>query len=70
MILTTWKTPFTCSSLVRRTAPSRGPAEHGANWVELKDPRICRRCYWAYPEEYEHIAMRELRRVDILWSRG
>jgi hypothetical protein len=38
------------------------------NWLELQDPKICRHCYWAYPEDYEHIAMREVRRVDILWS--
>lgn len=42
--------------------------EHCVNWLEFRDPDICRRCYWAYPEDYEHIAMRELRRVDILWS--
>jgi len=34
----------------------------------MKKPEICRKCYWAYPEEYEHIAMREIRRVDIMWS--
>lgn len=42
--------------------------EHCANWLEMKKPEICRKCYWAYPEEYEHIAMREIRRVDIMWS--
>jgi hypothetical protein len=42
--------------------------EHCVNWLELKKPEICRRCYWAYPEDYEHIAMRQVRRVDILWS--
>ena len=42
--------------------------EHCANWQETKDPAICRRCYWAYPGDYDHIAMRQARRVDILWS--
>lgn len=42
--------------------------EHCTNWQETKDPAICRRCYWAYPEDYDHIAMRQSRRVDILWS--
>ena len=41
--------------------------EHCANWQEKKDISICRRCYWAYPDDYEHIAMRQARRVDILW---
>ncbi len=34
----------------------------------MKDPRICRRCYWAYPEDYDHVAMRQARRVDIIWT--
>ncbi len=42
--------------------------EHCANWEELKDPRICRRCYWAYPDDYEHVAMRPVRRTDIMWT--
>lgn len=42
--------------------------EHCVNWLELKKVEICRKCYWAYPENYEHIAMRQIRRVDIIWS--
>lgn len=42
--------------------------EHCINWQEMKKPEICRRCYWAYPEDYDHIAMRQVRRVDIMWS--
>lgn len=42
--------------------------EHCVNWRELKDPEICRRCYWAYPEDYDHVAMRQARRTDILWT--
>lgn len=42
--------------------------EHCVNWIELRNPEICHRCYWAYPEDYDHIAMRQARRVDILWS--
>jgi len=41
--------------------------EHCVNWLELKQPEICRNCYWAYPDHYTHIAMREVRRADILW---
>jgi len=42
--------------------------EHCANWLEQKDPKICKSCYWAYPENYAHIAMRPVRRLDIMWS--
>ncbi len=42
--------------------------EHCVNWKEIKKEEICLKCYWAYPEEYEHIAMRPVRRVDIMWS--
>jgi hypothetical protein len=42
--------------------------EHCVNWLELKQPEICLRCYWAHPEDYDHIAMRQARRVDILWT--
>ncbi|MFA4986361.1 MAG: HNH endonuclease [Candidatus Brocadiia bacterium] len=54
-----------CSSANRAKSWS---CEHCANWQETKDPAICRRCYWAFPEYYEHIAMRQARRVDIIWS--
>ena len=42
--------------------------EHCVNWLELKKPEICRACYWAYPDEYTHIAMRQIRRADIVWT--
>jgi len=42
--------------------------EHCVNWRELKKPEICRNCYWAYPDSYTHVAMRPVRRADILWS--
>ncbi len=42
--------------------------EHCANWLEQKDADICRSCYWAYPENYTHIAMRPARRLDIMWT--
>lgn len=41
--------------------------EHCVNWLELKKAEICRMCYWAYPDDYSHVAMREARRADILW---
>ena len=42
--------------------------EHCANWLERKDANICRSCYWAFPEKYTHIAMRPVRRLDIMWT--
>jgi len=42
--------------------------EHCVNWLELKKIEICLNCYWAYPENYEHLAMSQIRRVDIIWS--
>jgi hypothetical protein len=42
--------------------------EHCVNWIELKTPGICRGCYWAFPDNYTHVAMREARRADIMWT--
>ena len=41
--------------------------ENCENW-RLKKPEICVGCYWAYPEAYSHVAMREVRRLDLMWS--
>lgn len=38
------------------------------NWLELKDPEICSKCYWAQPSSYEHVAMRSIRRLDVVWT--
>jgi hypothetical protein len=42
--------------------------EHCENWSSLKDKSICLSCYWAYPENYAHIAMRQVRRIDLMWE--
>lgn len=42
--------------------------EHCRNWIEIKDPDICNTCYWAQPESYKHIAMRNIRRLDVTWA--
>lgn len=42
--------------------------EHCENWKTIKNVNICRQCYWAYPERYSHVAMRKVRRLDIIWS--
>jgi hypothetical protein len=40
--------------------------ENCENWC-IKEASHCQSCYWAYPESYNHIAMRDIRRLDILW---
>jgi hypothetical protein len=42
--------------------------EHCANWLELKNPEFCKTCYWASPESYQHIALRPIRRLDLVWT--
>ena len=41
--------------------------EHCENW-QIREVSTCRSCYWASPEQYSHIAMRDIRRLDIMWS--
>lgn len=42
--------------------------EHCENWSNLKDRTICLSCYWAHPENYAHVAMRQIRRLDLVWQ--
>lgn len=42
--------------------------EHCENWQTLKKKEICLSCYWAYPENYAHVARRQVRRVDLVWQ--
>lgn len=42
--------------------------EHCENWRNLKQRELCLSCYWAYPENYTHVALKKLRRVDLLWQ--
>ncbi len=42
--------------------------EHCENWNSQKDRKVCLACYWAYPENYDHIAMRQIRRIDLIWQ--
>ncbi len=41
--------------------------EHCENWLHLKKKEICLSCYWAYPENYTHVAMLQVRRADLIW---
>lgn len=42
--------------------------EHCANFLEKHDPSICRTCFWASPEEYQHIAETPSRRIELVWT--
>lgn len=42
--------------------------EHCRNWTELLEEDTCRACYWAFPESYTHVALVEVRRVDLQWD--
>ena len=42
--------------------------EQCENWNNQKDKAICLSCYWAFPENYSHIAMRPIRRIDLIWQ--
>lgn len=41
--------------------------ENCVNGKENRDPETCGRCFWASPENYDHIAMEQRRRVDLNW---
>jgi len=42
--------------------------EHCENFLSIKNPAVCGNCFWAFPEKYSHIAMREERRLDVVWT--
>lgn len=42
--------------------------EHCPNWLEEKSADVCIDCYWGTPESYRHIALRVIRRLDIVWA--
>lgn len=42
--------------------------EHCQNWLEQRLPEVCESCYWASPESYKHIALRRVRRLDVIWT--
>lgn len=54
-----------CASANRAKSCS---CEHCANWDDAKDRGICLSCYWAFPEQYHHVAMRQVRRLDLIWQ--
>lgn len=42
--------------------------EHCRNWQKDKNEEVCSSCYWAYPESYTHVAMKQVRRLDLMWQ--
>lgn len=42
--------------------------EHCENLKLHFDLNICRTCYWAYPENYTHVAMRTQRSLNVTWE--
>lgn len=41
--------------------------EHCKNW-EIKDPAYCVRCFWAHPEDYDHIAGEFEKVISIVFT--
>lgn len=54
-----------CSSCNRAKSWS---CEHCPNWLNDRLAPVCLTCYWANPQEYLHLALREVRRLDVVWS--
>ncbi len=54
-----------CSSCNRAKSWS---CEHCENWLNAKDIEICVKCYWGKPENYEHITLEKIRRLEIVWQ--
>ena len=42
--------------------------EHCDNWMK-KDAAYCVKCFWAFPEDYEHIAGKSQRVITIVFTR-
>jgi len=42
--------------------------ENCDNFKIERDPLICAECFWAYPENYTHVAMVPQRRMYMVWS--
>ena len=41
--------------------------EHCTNWAK-KDKNFCLRCFWAYPENYDHVAGRAEKVISIIFT--
>ena len=43
--------------------------EHCKNWKTDHSIDICKTCYWAKTEDYKHVALRLIRRLDVTWTK-
>ena len=42
--------------------------KNGFVTIQIKDPTIRKLCYWADPTDYDHVAMEQVRRLDLEWT--
>ncbi len=42
--------------------------ENCENWKSAKDIEICLKCFWGRPENYDHIALQKIRRLEVTWQ--
>ena len=42
--------------------------ENCENWKSAKDIEVCLKCYWGKPENYDHIALQNIRRLELIWQ--
>lgn len=63
-----WTLHISCCCADRATGPSPGHVSTAPNWLGEKSSQTCECCYWANPLDHSHVALRKVRRTDILWS--
>lgn len=44
--------------------------EHCPNMLDAKSETVCTKCFWAFPEDYKHIATEQIRRSDVVFQGG
>lgn len=54
-----------CGSCNRRKSWT---CEHCANFATTRQVKICQSCYWANPDTHTHVAMKEMRRAEVVWT--
>lgn len=42
--------------------------EHCSNFNEIKSLDVCEKCYWAQPDNFEHVAMKQVKQVSIVFT--
>jgi len=42
--------------------------ENCENFQTLLNINICQKCFWAFPEQYEHVAMQAEKRLELVWQ--